>query len=187
MTQGIIIQSSSLRVASLPIIWFGFELVFPALYILTIHHAPHISAPFKAVFAAAAVFSGLLALRSLMSIWRIWKADGDWTARVGDGRLTWNAPVPCPGLPLDLPLAEIAEAVRLEVSTTDREGATDVETRYELRLTDGRVMAFDRETSGLDPHRVFSALARHGISYALWTQDLTRDSRDRSPVMDTAY
>ena len=187
MTEAITIQPSRLRVASLHLIWLSLELVFPVLYVTSIHSATHIGAPFKAFFAAIAVFTAVAALRTCRTVWRIFQVEGDWKVTIGPERFAWISALPCFGLPLDVALSDVEKAVRLETATTDTDDCMAVATTFELHLTDGRVLPFRHETAGIDPHRVFSALSGHGVPYSLWTQDRTNGSTDTSKVLERTY
>ena len=187
MNETIVIQPSRLRVASLPIFWLCAELVFPALYVFFIHSADHIGPFFKGIFALLAIASLGWAARTVLQIRRILKTDGVWKASVGEGRLVWQSALPCLGLPLDVALADIIRAERLTTITTstDSDGESTLFTdTYELHLKDGRALSFDRETAGINPHRVFTALESNGVSYELWTQDLTKSSTNTAKVRE---
>ncbi len=167
-----------------------FALIFPTLYIFAIHPADHIPTFFKAVFALCALTSGAFALNDALKVWRIFTTPGDWRATIRSGRLMWEVAIPCRGLPLDMAMDSISKAVLLEISRTgkDSDGAfTESRERFELHMTDGAVLTFDRDTAGVHPHRVFLALAQHGIRYELWSQDRTKDSVDRSRVFQRSY
>lgn len=185
-----VIQSSKLRVASVPILWASLGLIWPLLYIFTIHPAEHIGSFFKAIFALCALASGAIALSEGRKAWRIFKTPGDWRATISSSRLVWDVAIPSQNLPMDLALADVSKALRLEVSRTneDSDGEyTEIEDRFELHFVDGGVLTFDREAAGLNPHRVFLALAEHGIAYEFWTQDHTKNSVDTSKIFQRLY
>ncbi|MEO9826487.1 MAG: hypothetical protein ABJF50_18955 [Paracoccaceae bacterium] len=186
MNETIVIQPSRLRVASLPIFWLCMEFVFPALYIFFIHSADHIGQPFKGFFALIAIFSLGWAVHTVFQIRRIFKTEGIWKASIGDGRLVWQSALPCFGLPLDLALSDITRGERLTTITTGTDNDTFFADTYDLHLTGGRVLSFDRETAGINPHRVFKALERHGVPYEEWTQDRRRDSKNTAKVREPA-
>ena len=190
MVEQDVIQSSRLRVASIHIMWVCFGLVWPVLYVFAIHPADHIGTIFKTFFAFCALVSGAFALSESRKTWRILKTQGDWKATIGADRLTWDAALTSENLPLDVALGDIAKALRLEISSTgqDSDGEyTEISECFELHLSDDRILAFDREAAGINPHRVFLALARHGIRYELWTQDRTKGSVDTSKVFLSTY
>ncbi|WP_233494720.1 hypothetical protein [Ruegeria sp. A3M17] len=102
----------------------------------------------------------------------------------------WDAAIPCENLPMDVALGCIVKALRLETSRTGRDSDgeyTETSQRFELHLTDGRVLIFDREATGINPHRVFLALAQIGIRYELWSQDCTKGSVNMSKVLQRSY
>ncbi|GFE65226.1 hypothetical protein KIN_23000 [Litoreibacter roseus] len=91
---------------------------------------------------------------------------------------------------MDLALADVAKALRLEISRTSKDSDgeyTEVEERFELHFVDGSVLTFDRETAGINPHRVFQALKERGIAYELWSQDHTKGSVDTSKTFQRSY
>lgn len=185
-----VVRSSKPRVASLHILWITFALIWPLLYIFTIHPADHIGSLFKAIFALCAVASGAIALSEGWKAWRVFNTPGAWKATVSSGRLVWDVAIPSQNLPMDLALVDVAKALRIEVSRTNKDidgEYTETEDRFELHFVDGRVQTFDRETAGLNPHRVFLALAEHGIPYEFWTQDHTKNSADTSKICQRSY
>ena len=185
-----VIQSSKLRVASLRILGFSFGLICPILYIFTIYPADHIGSFFKAIFALCAVASGAIALSEGRKAWRVLNTPGDWRATVTSRRLVWDVAIPSQNLPMDLALVDVAKAIRLEVSRTNKDSDgeyTEIEDRFELYFVDGSVRTFDRATAGLNPHRVFLALAEQGIPYEFWTQDHTKNSVDTSKIFQRSY
>ena len=184
------IQSSKLRVASIHIMWICFGLIWPMLYIFAIHPAEHIGAVFKALFALCALASGAVAISEVRRTWRVFTTSGDWKATIAGGRLRWDAAIPSEALPLDVALHDIEKALRMETSRTVRDGDgehNETSERFELHFTNGRLLTFDRATTGVSPHRVFLALARHGARYEYWSQDLTRGSSDTSEVFHRPY
>lgn len=190
MIERINIQSSKPRVANMNFIWVCFGLVWPILYIFAIHSADHIGVFFKILFALCALMSGAIAMIEARKIWRIFNTPGDWKATIGEGRLSWDVAIPCKNLPMDIALSGIAKALRLEISQTgtNSDGEyTETSELFELHLTDERVLAFDRETAGINPHRVFLALAKHGVRYELWSQDCTKDSVNTSKQFQRSY
>jgi hypothetical protein len=91
---------------------------------------------------------------------------------------------------MDIGLGCIAKALRLEISRTgtDSDGEyTETSECFELHLIDERVVTFDREAAGINPHRVFLALAKHDIRYELWSQDRTKDSVNTSKTFQRSY
>ena len=190
MIEQTVIQSSKLRVANLPIIGVCLALMFPILYIFAIQPADNIGKFFKAVFALCALVSGALAMSDARKVGRIFNTPGDWKTTIGAGRLMWDVAIPCRNLPMDIALADITKTLLLDVSRTgtDSDGEyTEASERFELHLTDGRVLTFDREAAGINPHRVFRALANHGIRYEMWSQDCTKGSVNRSRVFQRTY
>lgn len=102
----------------------------------------------------------------------------------------WDVAIPCENLPMDVALGDISKALRLEISRTgkDSDGEhTEISEHFELQLSDDRVLNFDRETAGINPHRVFLALVKHGIPYELWSQDRTKDSVNTLKVFQRCY
>ena len=185
-----VIQSSRPRVASLHILWVSLALIWPLIYIFTIHPADHIGSFFKAFFALCAVSSGAIALNEGRKAWRVLNTPGDWKATVSSSRLVWDVAIPTQNLPMDLPLVDVSKALRLEISRTikDSDGEyTETEDRFELHFVDGRVQTLDRETAGLNPHRVFLALSERGIPYEIWTQNHTKNSVDTSRIYQRSY
>ena len=88
----------------------------------------------------------------------VFEDQGDWKATIGAGRLIWDVPIPCKNLPMDIALDDIARALSLEVTRigTDSDGEyTETREHFESHLTDDRVLSFDREAAGINPHRVF--------------------------------
>ncbi|EEE35350.1 hypothetical protein RKLH11_4026 [Rhodobacteraceae bacterium KLH11] len=167
-----------------------FGLIWPVLYVFAIHPADHIGGFFKVLFALCALAGGVFALSEGRRTWRIFSTPGDWKARISAGRLKWDAAIPCDNLPIDIELRDIAKALRLETLSTakDSDGEyTETRERFELHLADDRVLTFDRATSGLNPHLVFLELAKHGIRYELWSQDLTKDSVNTSKMFQSLY
>nr|WP_217359165.1 hypothetical protein [Ruegeria arenilitoris] len=165
-------------------------MIWPALYVFAIHPADHIGAFFKAVFALCALASGVFAMSALLRIWRIFRASGDWKATIGAGRLVWDVAIPSKNLPLDVELGQIAKALRLETSQTSKDSDgeyTETRERFELHLTDDRILIIDREAAGMDPHRVFLALSQYGIRYELWLQDCTKGSVNTSKMFQRCY
>lgn len=190
MIERIIIQSSKLRVANMNIVWVCFGLVWPILYVFAIHSADHIGPFFKVLFALCALMSGAIAMSEARKIWRIFNTPGDWKATIGADRLMWDVAIPCKNLPMDIGLGSIERALRLEISRTgtDSDGEhTETSERFELHLTDERVVTFDQEAAGINPHRVFLALAKHDIRYELWSQDCTKDSANTSKIFQRSY
>jgi hypothetical protein len=185
-----VIQSSKLRVASIHIMWVCFSMIWPLLYMFAIYPADHIGVFFKTVFAVCALASGAFVLSAGWAAWRILSTPGDWKATIGAGRLKWEAAIAGGNLPLELALGDITKAVRLDMIRTgeDTDGEyTEWSERYELHLTSDRILTFDREATGINPHRVFLALARHGVQYELWTQDRTKTSEDTSRLFKSCY
>lgn len=185
MTKPVTIQPSRLRVASHEIFFVCMLLVWPLIYIFNVHWADHIGSFFKVVFAVCGLASLWMAVVGARKIQRIFKSDGEWRATIGNGRLHWEAGVSCMGLPLDIALADIVTAIQLETRKTviDSDGeSTEFAVTYGLHLTDGRKLSFDRETAGINPDRVFKALAEHGITYERWLQDTTKQSTNHAPV-----
>ncbi len=190
MIEQTVIQSSKLRVASMQIMWVCFGLVWPTLYIFAIHPADRIGAFFKALLALCAVMSGAFAMSEARKIWRIFNTPGDWKATIGAGRLIWDVAIPCKNLPMDIALGDIAKVLLLEIryTGTDSDGEyTGNKERFELHLTDDQVLTFDREAAGINPHRVFLALAYHGVCYELWSQDRTKGSINTSRIFQSSY
>ncbi|WP_254054538.1 hypothetical protein [Roseovarius sp. EL26] len=145
---------------------------------------------FKAFFALCALMSGTFAIGEARKTWRILNTPGDWKATIGAGRLIWDVAIPCKNLPMDIALDHVAKATSLKVSRTgtDSDGEyTETSEYFELHLTDDRVLNFDREAAGISPHRVFLALADHGIRYERWSQDRTKDSVDKSRIFQRTY
>ena len=170
--------------------WVCFGLVWLILYIFAIHPADHIGTFFKAFFALCTLVSGAFTMNEARKTCRILNTPGDWKATIGAGRLIWDVAIPCKNLPIDIELRGIAKALRLEISRTgkDSDGEyTETSERFELHLNDDRVVTFDRETAGIDPHRVFLALAKHSIRYELWSQDRTKDSVNTSKVFQRSH
>jgi hypothetical protein len=179
-----------MRVASIPIVGACLALMFPLLYIFAIQQADHIGTFFKAVFALCALVSGAFAMSDARKVWRIFNTPGDWKTTIGAGRLMWDVAIPCSNLPMDIALGDITKTLLLEISRTgtDSDGEyTETSERFELHLTDDRVLTFDREAAGINPHRVFLALANHGIRYELWSQDRTKASVNRSRIYQRTY
>ncbi|MEP5762019.1 MAG: hypothetical protein ABJ327_22450 [Litoreibacter sp.] len=134
--------------------------------------------------------SGIFAMRDARKIWRIFNTSGDWKVTIGADRLMWDVAIPCSNLPMDIELSDIAKTLSLELSRTgtDSDGEyTETSKRFELHRTDGDVLTFDRETAGINPHRVFLALVNHGVRYELWSQDCTKDSTNSSKVLQRTY
>lgn len=105
-------------------------------------------------------------------------------------KLKWEAAIPCENLPMEIDLADIAKALRLETLRTgkDSDGEyTEATDSFELHLIDEQVLTFDRESTGINPHRVFLALAKRGIRYELWSADHTKGSVNTSKVFQRAY
>lgn len=164
--------------------------MWPILYIFAIHPADHIGTFAKAFFALCALMSGSFAMRESPRIWRVFNTPGDWKATISAGRLTWDVAIPCENLPIGIALGDITKALQLEVSRTgkDSDGEhTETSTHFELHLTGHGVLKFDRETAGINPHRVFLALAKHGIPYELWSQDRTKKSVNTLKVFQRSY
>lgn len=185
MTIPITIQPSRLRVASHEIVVVCAALFWPLIYVFNIHWAGHIAPFFKLVFAACGVVGLVWATAGARKIRKIFKSDREWRAIVGGGRLRWESGKPCMGLPLDIPLADIATAIQVETRRTviDSDGeSTEFKDIYELRLNDGRKLSFDRETAGINPDRVFKALEKHGVTYERWLQDTTNNSTNHERV-----
>ena len=91
---------------------------------------------------------------------------------------------------MDIALGRIAKAVRLELrrTGTDSDGEyTEFLEKFELHLTDDRVLTLDREAAGINPHRVFRELAKHGVCYERWSQDKTKGSVNTAKVFQRAY
>jgi len=91
---------------------------------------------------------------------------------------------------MDIALGDITKAALLEISCTgtDSDGEyTEASERFELHLTGDRVLTFDREAAGINPHRVFLALANHGFRFELWSHDRTRGSDNRSRIFQCTY
>jgi len=190
MTDRTIIQSSKLRVASISIMWICIGLVWPILYIFGIHAADHIGTFFKAFFALCALVSLSIAMNEARKSWCIFKTPGDWKVTIGAGRLIWDVAIPCKNLPMDIELDNIAKLLRLDVvrTSTDSDGDyTEASEHFELHLSDERIETFDREAAGINPHRVFLALAKHGIRYELWSQDRTKDSVNTAKIFQSTY
>jgi hypothetical protein len=167
-----------------------FGLIWPILYIFAIHPADHIGTFFKAIFALCALVSGVLAMREGRRIWYVFNTPGDWKATISADRLMWDVAIPCENLPLDVALGGIEKAMRLEIIRTGRDSDgehTETSERFELHLADDRILTFDRATAGMNPHRVFLALAKHGIRYELWSQDRTKDSVNTSKIFQRSY
>jgi len=190
MIERTIIQSSKLRVASINIMWVFIGLAWPILYIFAIHTADHIGTFFKAFFALCALASGSIAMNEARKSWRVFKTPGDWKVTIGAGSLNWDVAIPCKNLPMDIELDKIEKVLRLEIvrTGTDSDGEyTETSERFELYLTDERIETFDREAAGINPHRVFLALAKHGIRYELWSQDRTKDSVNTAKIFQRTY
>lgn len=179
MTEPITIQPSRLRVASYDIFFVCLALFWPLIYVVNIHWADHIGPFFKLFFAACGVAGLGWAIFVARRVWQVFKSERAWRATIGNGRLRWESGTPCMGLPLDVALADISTAIQVETRRTvidsDGEG-TEFGRLYELRLTDGRVLPFDREIVGINPDRVFKALEKHGVTYEHWQQDTTNRS-----------
>ena len=82
-------------------------------------------------------------------------------------------------------MADIATAIQLETRSTfiDSDGeSTEYRDIYELHLTDGRRLPFNRETAGINPERVFKALEQQGVTYEHWLQDTTKYSTNHGRV-----
>jgi len=185
MTDSITIQPSKLRVAGYEIAIVCAALFWPLIYVFNIHWAHHIGPLFKLIFATCGVAGFIWAVVSIGRIRQIFTADGVWLATIGNGRLRWEAGTSCLGLPLNIALSDIAIAVRLEMrrTVTDSDGeSTEFTDRYELHLTDGRVLAFERDTAGINPDRVFKALEQHGVTYEHWLHDTTKRSTTHARV-----
>lgn len=190
MLEQTIIQSSKLRVASIHILWVCVGLIWPILYISAIHPGDHIGTFFKAFFALCALASGAVAMSEGRKIWSVFNTPGDWKATIGAGRLVWDVAIPSKNLPIDVPIGVIKKTLLLKISRTSKNSDgeyTEISERFELHLNDGRVLTFDRETAGINPHRVFLALTKQGISYELWSQDCTKGSMNISRVFQRSY
>ena len=188
--QPTVIQSSKLRVARPHIVGVSVGLIWPILYMFTIHPADHIGSFFKGLFALCALISGVLAWREARKAWRVFTTPGDWKVTVSPSRFTWEVAIPSTNLPIDLPLTDVEKALRLEVSRTgkDSDGEyTEVEHRFELHFANGHVLTFDRDSAGISPHRVFLALKSYGLAYECWSQDLRQDSADTSKIFLRTY
>jgi len=181
----ITIQPTRLRVASHEIFFVCVALVWPVIYVSNIHWANHIGPIFKVLFAACGVVGLSWAAVGASKIWQIFESAGEWRATIGKGRLRWEGGTSCMGLPLDIALADITTAIQIETRKTviDSDGeSTEFKTIYELHLTDGRELPFDRETAGINPDRVFKALEKHGVPYEQWLQDTTKLSTNHARV-----
>ncbi|WP_299705265.1 hypothetical protein [uncultured Tateyamaria sp.] len=185
MKEPITIQPSRFRVASHEIIFCCIALVWPLIYVVDIHWAGHINPFSKLMFAVFGVAGLGWAIFSSRRIWRIFQSKRAWRATIGNGRLRWESGIPSMGLPLDIALADIATAIQVKTFKTviGSDGEyTELDEFYELRLTDGRGLSFDRETVGIYPDRVFKALEKHGVTYERWLQNTTKHSTNHARV-----
>ncbi|SCZ66604.1 hypothetical protein SAMN04488118_106215 [Epibacterium ulvae] len=185
MAELIVLKSTKLRVASFSIVGVCLGVVISVGYCLAIYPADHIETPFKVLFALFALASCALAGWDARKIWRIFKTPGAWQVKIGAGRLVWDVAIRSENLPLDIALADLTKALILETRRTSRDsdGAyTEIGEQFELYLRDGRILVIDQEVAGINPHRVFRALVRHGVRCERWLQDHTEGSTDRSRV-----
>ena len=185
MTEPITIQPSRLRVASYDIMLACVALFWPLIYVFNIHWAGHIGPFFKLIFAACGVAGLGWAIFVARRVWQIFKSERAWRVTIGNGRLRWESGTPCMGLPLDIALDDISTAIQVETRITviDSDGeCTEFGDLYELYLTDGRVLPFDRQAVGINPDRVFKALKKHGVTYEHWLQDTTNRSTNHARV-----
>jgi len=187
MTESITIQPSRFRVASHDIVFLCLALFWPLIYVFNIHWAGHIGLFFKLFFAVCGAVGLGRAYFRARKIWRIFRSKRAWRATIGNGGLRWESGTPCMGLPLDIALADISTAVKVQTRGTpmysDCEG-TEFKELYELRLTDGRRLTFDRESAGINPDRVFKALEKQGVTYEHWLQDTTKNSINHARVLN---
>lgn len=174
-----VIRSSRARVAAHTLPDLALGAAFPLLYVLAITPADHLPSWFKTIFALAALVSLLILLRALFRITRVMRTKGDWQVTITDERLLWETAIPAPGFPLNIALSEIAEAYRLDTFTLGADDDTTITSTYALRTKDGRDIDLSQENGGINPPRIFKALAAHGIPYRTYDCD-QRDDPDNT-------
>ncbi len=157
------------------------------LYFFAIGPADQLPIWFKAFFSLAAIIGLGMAVVSLAKVFRVMVTPGDWKVSVNDDHLLWETAIPHQDFPMQIPLTDIEQAVRLETWRTGSDDSRYVDTRFELHLRDGSVRTVSQETAGINPHRVFLALRDRGVPYQLLKRDKTRDRSSSAPVIVEVY
>ncbi|SMX33706.1 hypothetical protein [Actibacterium lipolyticum] len=172
------IEASRGRVAAYHIPSLLSGCAFPAVYFFGIRPAENLPTWANGVFLIAAIFGAVLFALTLFKMLRVLSTKGRWRVSISEDRLIWETAVPNKQFPLDIPLSNIAELVRLETMTKGTDESTTVETTFEIHLHDGGHQTITQETAGINPHRVFDELKDRGIPYRRYELDQRTDPQN---------
>ena len=117
----------------------------------------------KFASAIAVMIAAFMTIAILLDINRVLADGRDWRVIISDEMLSWESPVPEVMKPFQLALSEI-DKTRFTV-THFRNSKKTPDKKWEIILRNGHPMKIDGQSSGINPHKVFTALETKGITF----------------------
>ncbi|MFQ1701306.1 hypothetical protein ACJ5NV_12005 [Loktanella agnita] len=129
--------------------------------------AVHIASAIAVLIALGMIVALVREIRAVLA------SGQDWVVKITENALIWDSPVPEQMQPFTLALTEIAKTRR--TMTHYRNSDKSADNIWEILLHDGPPLKIDEQLSGINPEKVFNALAQRGITFE--KRSVTVDAR----------
>lgn len=113
--------------------------------------------------AIAVIVSIFITIAILIDIKRVLADGHEWRVVIDDEMLFWDSPVPEMMKSFKLALSDI-DKTRFTL-THFKHGKRTPDKKWEIILRNGHPMKIDGQNSGINPHKVFTALETKGITF----------------------